>query len=64
MDLLFQVRKMNPTDRTVGRKDPSLRRLFYPESVAVVGASPEVKGDRFPFFQALQIANSPNQKGS
>jgi acyl-CoA synthetase (NDP forming) len=54
MDLLFQVRKMKPTDRTVGRKEPSLRRLFYPESVAVVGASPEVKGDRFPFFQALQ----------
>ena len=45
---------MKPTDPTAGRKDPSLRRLFYPESVAVVGASPEVKGDRFPFFQALQ----------
>ncbi|NWF56358.1 MAG: CoA-binding protein [Syntrophaceae bacterium] len=35
------------------RKAPSLHKLFYPDSVAVVGASPEVKGDRFPFFQAL-----------
>ncbi len=39
--------------KTFERKDPSLHKLFYPDSVAVVGASPEVKGDRFPFFQAL-----------
>jgi acyl-CoA synthetase (NDP forming) len=30
-----------------------LHKLFYPDSVAVVGASPEVKGDRLPFFQAF-----------
>jgi len=44
---------MRKPDQTLERKDPSLHRLFYPDSVAVVGASPEVKGDRFPFFQAL-----------
>jgi len=32
---------------------PPLHKLFYPDSIAVVGASPDVKGDRFPFFQAL-----------
>ena len=37
----------------IDRKTSDLHKLFYPESVAVVGASPEVVGDRFPFFQAL-----------
>ncbi len=44
---------MPKTDQAFARKDLSLHKLFYPDSVAVVGASPEVKGDRFPFFQAL-----------
>jgi len=44
---------MRKTFSSGERKDPSLHKLFYPDSVAVVGASPEVKGDRFPFFQAL-----------
>jgi len=44
---------MPNTDQAFERKEPSLHKLFYPDSVAVVGASPEVKGDRFPFFQAL-----------
>jgi acyl-CoA synthetase (NDP forming) len=44
---------MAKTEPVLERKDPSLHKLFYPDSVAVVGASPEVKGDRFPFFQAL-----------
>ena len=51
---------MKPCDRDE-RRDPSLRRLFYPESIAVVGASPEVKGDRFPFFQALQTSRFPGR---
>jgi acyl-CoA synthetase (NDP forming) len=46
-------RTMKKADQAFARKGPSLHKLFYPESVAVVGASPEVKGDRFPFFQAL-----------
>ena len=37
----------------VDRRTSDLRKLFYPDSVAIVGASPEVTGDRFPFFQAL-----------
>jgi acyl-CoA synthetase (NDP forming) len=44
---------MAKTEPVLERKNPSLHKLFYPDSVAVVGASPEVKGDRFPFFQAL-----------
>lgn len=35
------------------RRNSDLRKLFYPDSVAIVGASPEIVGDRFPFFQAL-----------
>ncbi|MCP4136220.1 MAG: hypothetical protein GY754_34940 [bacterium] len=31
-----------------------LKRLFYPESVAVVGASPNTGGGRIPYFQLLQ----------
>ena len=46
-------RTMEKDDQPFNREPPSLHKLFYPESVAVVGASPEVKGDRFPFFQAL-----------
>jgi acetate---CoA ligase (ADP-forming) subunit alpha len=44
---------MPETDQACDRNDLSLHKLFYPDNVAVVGASPEVKGDRFPFFQAL-----------
>jgi acetyl-CoA synthetase (ADP-forming)/acetyltransferase len=44
---------MRKADQALERKDSSLHKLFYPDSIAVVGASPEVKGDRFPFFQAL-----------
>jgi acyl-CoA synthetase (NDP forming) len=43
------------------RRNPDLQRLFYPESVAVVGASPEVIGDRFPFFQALLKSGYPGK---
>ena len=44
---------MKKNDRVLEGDDSSLHKLFYPDSVAVVGASPQVKGDRFPFFQAL-----------
>ncbi|MBI9076649.1 MAG: CoA-binding protein [Desulfatibacillum sp.] len=32
-----------------------LRRLFYPEKIAVVGASPGFDGGKMPFFQFLQF---------
>ena len=35
------------------RRNSDLRNLFYPDSIAIVGASPEIVGDRFPFLQAL-----------
>ncbi len=34
----------------------NLDRLFYPRSIAVVGASANVGGDRIPFFQILKSA--------
>lgn len=43
------------------RPNYDLRKLFYPESVAVIGASPEVGGDRFPFFQALLQSRYPGK---
>jgi acyl-CoA synthetase (NDP forming) len=43
------VQPLPPADR----RTSDLHKLFYPDSVAIVGASPEVTGDRFPFFQAL-----------
>ncbi|HPI92025.1 MAG TPA: CoA-binding protein [Deltaproteobacteria bacterium] len=33
-----------------------LQRLFYPESVAVVGASPHLGGGKMPYYQLLQMA--------
>ncbi|MBW2623192.1 MAG: CoA-binding protein, partial [Deltaproteobacteria bacterium] len=33
-----------------------LERLFYPKSIAVIGASPNVAGGKFPFFQTLKAA--------
>jgi acetyl-CoA synthetase (ADP-forming)/acetyltransferase len=33
-----------------------LHKLFYPESVAVVGASPNLGGGKMPYFQLLQMA--------
>ncbi len=33
----------------------SLRQLFYPESIAVVGASPNLGGGKLPYYQSLQI---------
>ncbi|HVN71586.1 MAG TPA: CoA-binding protein, partial [Desulfomonilia bacterium] len=33
-----------------------LQRLFYPESVAVVGASPHMGGGKLPYYQILQMA--------
>ena len=44
---------MEQTHPAAERRTADLHKLFYPESVAVVGASPEVMNDRFPFFQAL-----------
>ncbi|MBI5968159.1 MAG: CoA-binding protein [Deltaproteobacteria bacterium] len=43
------------------RHNYDLPKLFYPESVAVVGASPEVGGDRSPFFQALLKSRYPGK---
>jgi len=43
------------------RRNSDLRKLFYPDSVAIVGASPEVTGDRFPFFQALLKSGYPGR---
>lgn len=34
----------------------NLQRLFYPESVAVVGASPHLGGGKIPYFQMLQAS--------
>jgi acetyl-CoA synthetase (ADP-forming)/acetyltransferase len=33
-----------------------LKRLFYPESVAVIGASPNLGGGKLPYYQVLQLA--------
>ncbi|HOJ14899.1 MAG TPA: CoA-binding protein, partial [Deltaproteobacteria bacterium] len=33
-----------------------LHRLFHPESVAVVGASPHIGGGKLPYYQVLQMA--------
>jgi acetyl-CoA synthetase (ADP-forming)/acetyltransferase len=33
-----------------------LQRLFYPESVAVIGASPHLGGGKMPYYQILQMA--------
>jgi len=33
-----------------------LHRLFFPESVAVVGASPHLGGGKMPYYQILQMA--------
>ncbi len=33
-----------------------LQRLFFPESVAVVGASPHLGGGKMPYYQILQMA--------
>ncbi|MEA2101467.1 MAG: CoA-binding protein [Thermodesulfobacteriota bacterium] len=33
-----------------------LRRLFYPESIAVIGASPNIGGGKMPYYQILQMA--------
>jgi len=44
---------MEQTHPAAERRTADLHKLFYPASVAVVGASPEVTNDRFPFFQAL-----------
>ena len=43
------------------RRNSDLRKLFYPDSVAIVGASPEVMGGRFPFFQALLKSGYPGR---
>jgi acyl-CoA synthetase (NDP forming) len=43
------------------RRNSDLRKLFYPDSVAIVGASPEVRGGRFPFFQALLKSGYPGR---
>jgi acyl-CoA synthetase (NDP forming) len=51
------VQSLSPADR----RPSDLRKLFYPESVAIVGASPEVTGDRFPFFQALLKSGYPGR---
>jgi acyl-CoA synthetase (NDP forming) len=34
----------------------SLKRLFYPESIAVIGASPNLGGGKLPYYQVLQLA--------
>ncbi len=34
----------------------NLDKLFYPKSIAVIGASPNVAGGKFPFFQAIKTA--------
>ena len=33
-----------------------LHRLFYPESIAVMGASPHLGGGKMPYYQILQWA--------
>lgn len=33
-----------------------LQRLFYPESVAVIGASPHLGGGKIPYYQILQMS--------
>ncbi|HOX00458.1 MAG TPA: CoA-binding protein, partial [Deltaproteobacteria bacterium] len=34
----------------------SLKKLFYPESIAVIGASPNLGGGKLPYYQVLQLA--------
>jgi acyl-CoA synthetase (NDP forming) len=34
----------------------SLKRLFYPESIAVIGASPNLGGGKLPYYQVLLLA--------
>jgi hypothetical protein len=37
-----------------------LQRLFYPRSIAVVGASPNMGGGKIPFFQTfMHLLESP-----
>ena len=33
-----------------------LNRLFHPESIAVIGASPHLGGGKMPYYQVLQLA--------
>ncbi|HDP26142.1 MAG TPA: hypothetical protein ENN34_11960, partial [Deltaproteobacteria bacterium] len=34
----------------------SLKRLFYPRSMAIVGASPNLKGGTIPYYQIMKMA--------
>jgi acyl-CoA synthetase (NDP forming) len=38
------------------REHMDLYRLFHPESIAVIGASPNLGGGKLPYYQMLQIA--------
>jgi acyl-CoA synthetase (NDP forming) len=31
-----------------------MKRLFYPESIAVIGASPKIGGGKIPYYQILR----------
>jgi len=39
----------------------TLEKLFYPESIAVIGASPNPKGGRLPYYQVLRGAGYPGR---
>jgi len=39
----------------------SLQNLFHPESVAVIGASPNIMPGKLPYFQMLKIAGFPGK---
>lgn len=38
-----------------------LDRLFYPNSIAVIGASPNLRGGKIPYYQLLQMAGFPGR---